>query len=778
MSHLHELDEPARSLHDRITAVLAKQGQPAEPASIIQAVCQTIHKLLARGQCDEVRRLLSILTAHRDSLVYSELTQSVVMACLEAHTSLALSVLKSCLRNGRPADLSQITAFLEERTALPSVRNVLVNHLHVPAERLRAGDSVALSCAKSGDKSQFVAHLEAAAEKSESLNEPLVEYLKNTGSLSNEEILRIIASVPLGSSLSHEALVLLLGFNRRNCAAHQSLMARDLEAEPLPSIFTSEFAEMLSNHVRKLGDAEKKVEDFVSLFWDDLYPRFASMVTGFCDSFREQGLFVSLLRKILNRVGLDVFLELIEPMDLKKHALLLRGINNCDIDSFLDLYNGLREDGKLDEVGHLLSCLPSFCNYCTDHSERADELMQVLKAHVRTQRNFVCAAIERLIHSHRLNLTSTLVLPSPIPREHSVRILSALKACGLFDGVAEAFLDTDNNECDRALEMMVELTGADLAEELAGVILRPETSRGISLYGALKLMTQFAHKWRYSYDLIAELLQLRHSAENNIQKRAYYLLSALCSAQQVPCFCDLLFSNAAVHPCATRNRLMLLHAIARRGCADCKCENMQERFFAELTKYAKNGNVKARKFAREIVLELVNHAAFRAYLLAVLNVAAEDQDLVNGVLEAVHILLEHIGGNQEYQLKHGLVADGEPVVDTENPVCVANTEFINALFGRIAQVGFSSEELVRQTIRNFCLMYSVAACRHLSEEISALLSKYIVKYNKKFNRDLRDAVYAAKEGGHRLTKEMSLLLKFKNKGGAPKEIQVLKNRNS
>lgn len=191
--------------------------------------------------------------------------------------------------------------------------------------------------------------------------------------------------------------------------------------------------------------------------------------------------------------------------------------------------------------------------------------------------------------------------------------------------------------------------------------------------------------------------------------------------------------------------------------------------FAELVKHSKNGNVKARKYAREIIAENAASPELRAFILAGMSGECEDLEFLNGCLEAAHAIIEHIVCNQEYVERRR----SSPDADARNE---ADWEFIASIFRKIEEMGFSTEAIVKQVLCVFALMLSLQECSSLAEGIVAMISKYVTSFHKRFNRELRDCIVSAKKAGHRLSKEMATLLRLKNRSGPGKDIQIIKNR--
>lgn len=768
MNHVAELSDASQTLHNKIVSILVANNKPADPDNIIKSACETILKLYALDNVEKVESILNIVVAYREHIVYGDLLFNVVECAIDQHTDLALSIVKSCLRNAGNADTSRIQSLLLDRRGLAGVAHVITKHFNISKADLGEIGQTA------GDRSacyagQFVSKLGLMRANGDQTGEFVLSYMKSASDLGPDVLVRIIDALSPENKDNFEILGLVYGFNRRNTNLQKLSRLSGHALEGCESIISPKLIELTRYEMIEAKHSDHRLEEFVSLFSDLLLPNFIPLIEEINGVFLSENKFVGLLRNIIRYIKVEVFIEIVKPIQVEKHCNVFKGVSNCDLEVFTGLYALYNTEERNAQMGYLLACLPHFCNYCTDYGNNIGEVISVIRGSIPAHRNLACSALEKMLYSHTLNMKGGLVLDNPIEKAESARILESLKASGIVQDVVQALMCSNNNECDRALELLIDLTGLDLSGELMSAILKPQEGGRVGLYDALRLMAFFAHKWKYEYDLISELLRLTTSAENNIQKRAYFLLYRICCAQAVPCFCDLLFTSTAagMHPSSTRNRIMLLYAIAKRGCAGCKCEDMREKFFSELAKYAKNGNVKAKKFAREIAVELADNPDLRTFILGRIDRETGDQELVGGCLEVAFIILEHIGRNEEYRLRNEERCGGGPA---------GNCEFTGALFAKINHISFSSEQLVKSILKLFALMFSLPACSALAGDITFILSRYIPRFNKKLNRELRECTLAAQNGGHKLSREMVLLLKFKNRSGRPKEIQVLKNR--
>ncbi|KAI5169818.1 hypothetical protein PAEPH01_1023 [Pancytospora epiphaga] len=764
MSHIEELSDVALVLHNRILSAITANNLTCDATTIVKSLCEAILKLMANRQTDKIKSMLEIIIAYRENITYGELLYKVIEISLPMYSSLSLSILKSCIKNDSNTDRQKFINLLLENTAIPDCKYVLARYLGVSKTEtatITPVEGVSLNVQSIQNTDEFLAILSTLPSESSETNEFIYEYLGKIESMELVELQNIGRVLLRGHKRNLDILCYIFSFYRKLVNNNNIRRHTEHVKGPCEPLLTPKIIELVRHEVVEASHPEPRIESFVALFSDLLFPSFIPMISAVNELFIFEGKYLGLLKNIVKYVGVEEFIEVVKPLQMEKHYKILRSVSNCDLETFISLYSQYDCEAKATSRNCLVSCLPGFCNYCTDYSENIDKTISILKGAFKTFRNVACVALEQLIHSHTLNMQSKLVLDNPIPREMSVRILEAVKNSNIINDLISVFIQTTNNECDTVMEMMVSLTGQDLSSELSQVIKNPECNSNIRLYDALRLMVFFVNRWTYDYDLISELLRLRSSPENNVQKKAYFLLNALCSSHSMPCFCDLLFNDSMVHSSSTRNRLLLLHTIVRKGCINCKCENMLEKFFSELVRHSKDGNVKSRKFTKEIITQLAGNIEFRRYLLSIIARETEDQGLIGGGISASVILLGVIGG--EYR----------------NEACemdVTTYEFVKALLSRISQVSFNSDAFIKEIIQIYTLVFNMKSYSAFADDAIFIISKYITRYHKKFNSELRECCFAAKRKNYTLSKEMVTHLRFKNRADEPKDIQVLKTR--
>lgn len=571
MNHENELTDTSRRLLGKITAMLVASRQPADPDRIIQSCCTAVLKLCIQNGVEKTRGLLEIIISYREHIVYNDTLFAVVQSTIDVHTSLALAILKSAIANSETLDRQRVMDFLLTKNAYSGVRYVLRRHFNLATAR--AVEPAVLST------DEFLKKLAVVENSGSDAGEFILKFIRNAEKLEPGALARIVQAMPSEGASNFEILKCVYTLNEWNMNARRiaRMGGAGMEEPDASSIVTPKLISLTTAEILEGQHPENELKEFVALFSYMLLPGFVPLVEAVNAAFVAENKFTGLLRNIMRYTGTEVFIDIIRPVSVEKHCNIFKDVSNCDVSVFMDLYSHTPEDSRI----CLVPCLPGFADYCTDFSNSIDGFITVMKEHLMTHRSIVCTAIERMIYSHRLNLNSILGLKSPIERGESQRILKALSESEIVHDVVDAFVRCNDNECDRALELLVVLTGLNMADELAAVIIgHGKDNARLGLGDALRLMPFFISKWEFDYDLVGELLQLCSSAESSTSKKAYALLNCIYNAHRVPCICDMLFtsSSAQMHPAAAKSRIALLYTVIKRGCPECKCEGMRDRF--------------------------------------------------------------------------------------------------------------------------------------------------------------------------------------------------------
>lgn len=761
MGESKEFSSSARLLHDRIIAIMKSQRVAPRPEQVIQECTEAAVKLCDDNKHDKINDLVEIILRYREHLQYSDIIFILIQKLLAAKPQLASSLVRALMRqctfNSGP--LLQV---LMEHAEVTEVKQLLRKFFNTKQSTRRP----------SGNLDNFVSldtffeDLEEEKNASD-INRKIHIFLRKSSELTQPQLLQIVKGMKEDDRDNLEILKLVLTLNRKNVSQRRLEKIRGAEVEPLIPIACPKLVDLVSHEVFSGMHSEYKIESLFTLLSDMLLPAFIPVIEAINVAFLQDEKFSGLLRNIASYIKAENFIEIIKPIQIAKHCQIFRSLSNSDISTYLSLYQSFSGDES--QLNDVIYSMPGFTNFCTDHTHSIDKLLRIFRAHIHTHRMSVCAALEKLLDSHMLNIQGNCILDSPVDKTDSVRVLESVTNCGIFSDIVEVFCVSTNTECNRVLELMVGLTGADLSGQLADVIMNPHDDGGMDLYSALRLLPYFVNKWQYDYSLVAELLSLCLSNQPNISKKAYHLLGLVYSLHNKVCICDLLFSVDSSHiNSSSRDRLSLLVSILRRGCPGCKCPDMSSRFFSELFRSLSSGNVKARKFAGETVIELVQSPLIRAYLLGNLNDRNNDPELLGGCLSTLLVILEHITSNQEYLMRKQ--ADDDESSPDRQFICSAAL----SVFG----ISLSSEMHVKRVLQVFILLFPLRICKPFHDEMLFILTKYIPNFNKKYNRELKECVYVAKAQNIRFTKEMALLLKFKNTKGKSKDIPVLKNRTS
>lgn len=743
------LSVEATELQKTIVGSLAHAGRQQKPAAIVDAACTTFLSLHDAGRTDKMRVLSELIEHHAAALSLTAASKAVLTLLLRQETRRAVSIISRMLAV-HPTLFAELQPLLAPHNKNIAVRQ-LIDKMHSTA-RASACKPVQ----------------ETAQQSDEQL--PTLEAFIAAGAQNNALLLRILQALDGAprnglclSKATLESVVPLVAPETGHTLPILTLLAALSRSPTASTPLTGPFSHLITSTVLAPEASEEATIELFRHLADRILPALASCVRALCEEFIRVGRFVPLLKNILQYVGYDAFVELASPVSFQAYFLILKGVANADIASFLDAYNSLVSAASQDsaaqaELNSLIGLLPGFCNYATDVDGRIGELLTVMLRVLPARPNVVCNALDNLVRTQAANLHEALVLPRPIPRTTSAAILEAVCSAGCADAVVAALLRSQNNECDSAMAALVAHTGFDITADLVASLLQPNAAR-MPPYDVLRLLCFYTPP--YSFELLSALLELSVHSDSRVQKKAHAVLARLVARGVPNCICDLFFTSAAaaVQPPAYCGRLALLMTLVRRPCASCKLPNLPERVFGELVERLVDGNCRCKRLAAESVAELGTSSTFRQFLLANLD-GAEGMRL-RGCIAAAHLLIEHIFTNQLYQAESAGPSDND---------------FLRSVFVLVRSCTDKSADTAREVLLFVGLLLDLPQGMEYAREILEILATYARVAQKKHIRDLRECVFKARAKGLQLSRPLHALLHRKNSGGAEPHIQVLKEQ--
>ncbi len=746
MSHIEELKGESLEIHNKIIELLEYSGVEAKPNEIITNCLEAIKKLYKSGNSGKASSLLSILTCYRDSIVFDDLLFSVIKLTLNDFPSLTKSIIKSGIRNTENWDFSQLGLFLSKNFNIKGVRYILRKY----SEQLKNSENDMVN-----EKTDLFELFKTNKEKC--MNFEILKFLKNRENVSNDELLEIIANIKKNGDNNLQILMLLYKFYRNNQIEYNVRKKQEINVT-YKSIICPRLVELTEDEMFLRNHSEKILEEFVGSFSDFLFPNFISLIYSVNLIYMNEGKMSNVLRAIIKYIKLEKFIEIVKPLDAKSHFILFKDVTNADIGTFIMLYNN-----SSDNLNYLMPVLVGFSTFCTDHNHNIEKYLDIMKEALTINFRIACTAIEKLINSHMLNIESNCLLPNPIPKDDSKRILNAIKLSKIHDNVINLFLKDDTSENCEVIKLLANLSDLNFGEKLLNIILGREIDERITLYKSLKLMRFFIDKVAYNFEFINRLLEICVNGNSNEQKLAYSLLAIIKTSDNLFCICDLLFTNEMLSVTSTKskNRLALLYAIFSNKCQNHISDNFIPRFYTELLKFSVVNNIKSRKFASEIIFKLQENSDLRQFVINKIKIYNNDINLLTGALKTGSIIINAISLTKQYI--------------SENQLADTDLSFINYFISEIFDISFSYELIVKHVLDVFSVYYSLECCKPWHSQISDIMKTYIKNYSKKFNTKLKECVLIAKNNKVLLNKEMKLILRYKNKAGKEKNIQVIKN---
>lgn len=806
--------------------LIAKKKQVTE-YNVVEACCETIIELVNRKRDDYLELLEIVFNFVLNSASCAKkqfITRNFVKmlsVSIAQHSKVVFSILKSLLKNeigskiSSKTEFGEIFKFLLENIKSQGASNLLAKHFNLAeyfdslsydqkGHHLRNSieilnrevdcyELIKGYCSSKNNENNNDIILQYLDTRSNSSRDPKSlkdEYYKP---LDNQTLLEIVSLIYPDSDCNLKILIHILKLNKKNFIIQKS--SKSNSQNLFSDIKSSDkLFELIRHELIDGSNTENDLLEFVSLLSDFILPTFIPLISEINSMFLQQNLYSTLLRNIASYIQLEDFIEIIQQIDINKHFQVFKSISNADLSVFTNLYKahfGLlkleiektSDDCfyncivKEDSLDYLLSCLPGFCNYCTDNFDNIENIIKIFGFHFSSHKNAILSALERLIISHSSNLSDCLVLRNPIEKETSLKILESIKKSNLLDRIFIDFVNNKNFSHFSLISTLFDMHQVDLSGIIIPAIMLGNPacisvlheSVILSIGDSLRLLPFFCKGKYFDFDFISRLVELCSSSEFDIQKRAYFLLYTIYSNSSTPvCICDMLYSSlehSATSPSA-RNRMMLQYCILKNGCKDCKIDSSLDhnsKFFKAMVKSLRIGNAKCKKFAKEIIVEIMEDCNFRQFLVSHSVKTNPDPVFLAGCVECIAFILDHILLNQEY------------VLSKQNNEFEVGL-FKNELFNLLLSVSCYSQEIVRTTLKIFEMVLCVEDFSSFIPEILKTVDGYVLTFSKKYNRELKNFCISAERQGLPLTKPMKTLLKFRNKSGIPKEYQVVKKK--
>lgn len=788
------------ALLSEIKQALASAGTEPTPENIASACCEAIVELDSRSQT-EYGELLDIVMKFASSIKLSRDFVKTVSVAIGQHYGSVLCILKAYFRANHPSpvnlkaegsEMLSLFQVLIKHSESKGMSNLVARHFDVRGYLEECSIEQKVNLLKNsleifGDQVDVVEFM--AANRIES-NALILSYLEHK-SLCDDgvpcgKLREIIDLVSPEAPENLRILTHVLAFNRQNVV--RSRLQSPSDRVECAGLFSGKLFDLVRYEVIDAQTHEKKLEELVSLLGDMILPNFIPLVREMNEKFLCSAQLSSLMRSIASYMKVEEFMDIIQPIDIRKHYRILKSISNVDLGVFIGLYKAYSRSTEFeqldldytraetfscvswsgDALDCLMVCLPSFCYYCSDCNNNIANVIKIFRAHLPTHRSSVCSAIERLVQSHSMNVCGTLLMGNPVERSESMRILDSIRQSGIFHELLQAFVKSRSTECDSALRLVADLCHADMSSSIIPVIMGDIEDPDLSVYDSLRLMPFFVKGRTFGFDFVSRLAELCCSAEVDVQKRAYYLLYCIYTSTDTDaCICDILYSSMerSVSLPSEKNRIMLEYAILKRGCKRCSIEHkadVHSKFLAELVRSAKLGNAKCKKLVRDIVVEMVDSLQFRQFILSHMVKEITDPDLLCGCIECAGFMLDHMGSNQEYISSHG--------------ASECNRMFVQDLFGCLISVSLYSQDVAKHILKVFIASIKMKEYEAFVPGMLRIVDSYIPQFSKKYNRDLKNFCIAAGSMGHGLTRAMKTLLRFRNKSGRPKELLVVRKQ--
>lgn len=505
------------------------------------------------------------------------------------------------------------------------------------------------------------------------------------------------------------------------------------------------------------GKRFENIMELFSLVSNFLLPCFSLLIKEINLKFLAgENRLCSVLRNIASYIKVEEFLDIIEPLNIKKHSQILKGLSNIDLSVFVDIYNTYANDETdSSSIHYILLFLPGFCNYCTDFNENIYQVLEIFKIHLPNACIF--NSLEKLIFSHKQNLNENLCLNNPIPKEDSVKILSAIKDSKIIFNIINCYSE---HPIDSLLEIMIDVSGLNIFPVLYRNIVDISydfNDNNIScieyenikfnLYDSLRLMVFYVKNNLFHIDFISRIMDLCSSPESSIQKKAYSLLCSIYKyGSSTVCICDNLFTSLerTVQGPSLGGRIMLEYTILNKGCKThiptIKTDEMIYKFYTELVKGTNKGNIKCRKILSDIIYDLKENLLFIDFIKLNTTPSCPDPDLLIGLIETISCLID-FKSFDDYDLL------------------------------------FNTSMYSQDVIKPFLIVFTKILDESNKERIFSIVDNYIEKFFKKFNKQLREFCIFVGKKNINLSSKMKTLLRFKNKGGKTGDIEVVEKKD-
>jgi len=773
------MDKTESNLLTTIKSVLLSKNISPTPLNIANAGLETVVRLHSKGGSD-FKDLLDTV-ASTGAFALNETALKALRLTLSSNSLSWCSILKHFLQS-RPhpvaiSDFPELFKLLVDNLKSKGISSLVTKSFQISGCLhicdLETTVQLLSNCMGAlFDTFDAVEFIACNSLESATVNTILLSYLRvnddRNGHIGTKTLLKIIGCMSPLQPGTLEMLILLL-------TCHKNNVLRLKEKE---SIFTPKLVEIIRNEVLEAEHPDNELAPLISLLSGSILPVFTSLLVEVNEKFLTDRKHLKLLQNMISYITIQDFADVVGSVDIQKHCAVFKGLSNVDLSVFFGMYRAYTRGTEFeqldldytkanpivcihtvaatDAINCLLSCLPSFCYYCTDQYGNAENLIKILEHHVNTHPTVVAAAVEKLIYSQSSNLTDVLHLNNPINRSESANLLTALRESVVLHGLVQRFIQCDTFECASALQMLIRLCGVDMSGQIIPVILGDEQST-LSLHGALRLMIFFVECNTFDFDFISRLLELCSSPEPGLQKKAYQLLCSIYSMRRTSvCICDILYTSLAksLNISAGKQRLELLATIIKNGCKDCKIESrerMVDKFVSEVVQGLVVGNVKRRKMAKEVVVEMAGDEYFLRYLLEYVFRKTNDTTLMCGCVVAAQELLEHAS-----------VECYDGGLDKE------------AVIRALMSVATHSQQVAKYAIKAFGFIVTRPELGGFYGEMSKAVEAYISQFSRKMNAELKEFCIRAQKAGQPLSRSMKGLLRYRNKGGKGGDVLLVK----
>lgn len=786
----------------KIQEVLKSRKIPETSENIANACFEAVIELVKQNKPD-FKRLLGVVATTK-AFEINEISLQAIRMSIKACPDIWCQILSEFARKSSHSailDAREFQRLIRELLAnveIPEISRFIVGYFDHSSYFDMCNTKIQVALLKGGmdlfpdgfDIFGFIS-VNSQIFDSSDLSQLLVQFLVFKNNSDSEIPISCLRSmidlmIPMASE-NLEISTLILTFYRRHVQK-----AKIMNQQPPESLLTQKFVEIIRHEVCEAENRERDLVVLFSLLSDSILPTFSSLINDMNASFLKEGTLQKVLQNIISYIGIPTFADVVGSIDISRHYLLFKGLSNMDLGVFFGLYHTYSKgiECEIPDIDYsradlftcvpstnskqgldaLMTCLASFCYYCTDHSGNCENLMKIFKRHIETYPTIVYSALERLLYSHTNNLNNTLLTSNPIPKEESMEILRTVRDHQIVYILLGKYVKNTTHNIEDALKLLINLSQLDLSGQLVSIILEGPRDLNLSLVDALRLMPFFIDKCIFEEDFISGALEYCSSQEVSIQKSAYRLLHAIYASRRTRvCICDLLYTSLTrtANQAAENPRISLLYTVLKNGCLNCKIEDRNEmfnKFLSELATGIIKGNTKCRRIISEVVVSLLDDDFFLNFLDTQMSEQNGDVELLSGCILISFIILQQIN----FKLEHSDPQDGGSMSTKRI------SEISDLLLNAVLRVSMHSSQVARHALRVFRFAILKPEYAGFYEKFFEVVDLYIGQFGKKLNSDLKRFCISARKRELLLLPSMKTLLKFRNKGGEPEDITVCK----